>query len=272
MSVQSVRIERLNTSNYEVWRVQMRCLLVHHGLWRAVQQRTGATSSAPGSAHVETTAGGDDAPTVAVASTSSTALSAEDKMRACALMLLHVETVYFSVIQNVECPDEMWSILERICRGSVYARKLRLRRQLHSVKMGSGETVNEYIARIRRTVADLGAVGVQITDDEVVPAMLSGLPESFAMVLTVIESSTVDLSIDQVVTQLLNAESRMTDADTVEVHAVTTDKNLANQDTERRKKYAPICHACGKRGHIRKFCRTAPNNSSRCVAMVTGAI
>jgi hypothetical protein len=68
MSGNSFRVEKLSTSNYEVWRVQMRCFLVHNKLWHTVRH----TDARP---------------------------SAADAEHACALILLHVEEMHFATQQ-----------------------------------------------------------------------------------------------------------------------------------------------------------------------------
>jgi hypothetical protein len=247
MSVQTVRVDKLDRANYASWSVKMRCLLVHYGLWHAVVS------------HAE----GDE-------DDSASITTADHTQRACALIMLHVDDVYFSDISHLNCPREIWATLERVSQGSTYARKLRLRRDLHGASMSTGESVTAYIARIRRNVSHLRAVNVHISDDELVSAMLSGLPNSFSMVLTVIESSTVELTSDQIITQLLNAESRLDKASVTEAFAVphVQKRFSAKPRQQQQQQQQPnrgvtsriICHGCGERGHIRRFC---PQHSKR---------
>jgi hypothetical protein len=120
MSGNTFRIEKLGTSKYETWRVQMRCFLSHRGLWHTVRIDPDALPPAA------------------------------DSERACALILLHVEELHFATIQHLEDADACWEALERTPRGGRYARKLRLRRDLHQVVESGSEDIQTYVARLGR--------------------------------------------------------------------------------------------------------------------------
>jgi hypothetical protein len=141
-----------------------------------------------------------------------------DADQACALILLHVDVMHYATIQHLTSAAEVWDSLERTSRGGVYARKLKLRRELHHSVMGGGESVQVYVARIRLICVDLLAVGVSVADDEVVPALLAGLTAAYEMVVTVIESSEEELTVDTVVTKLLSTEARVARDENAEAH------------------------------------------------------
>ena len=64
------------------------------------------------------------------------------------------------------------------------------------------------------------AVGLRVTDDESIPALLAGLPAAYEMVVTVIESSEDELTLEKVVTKLLNTEARVAREEPAEAHMV----------------------------------------------------
>jgi hypothetical protein len=146
MSGSNIRIEKLGTDNYEVWRTEMRCYLLHNKLWHAVQF------------------GQDAAPSKA------------DAEHACALILLHVERMHCATIQHIDNARDVWEAQEQTSRGGKYARKLRLHRELHQVVKSSSEGIQSYVARLRRICVHLMAVGVRVSDDESIPALLASLP------------------------------------------------------------------------------------------------
>jgi hypothetical protein len=167
----------------------MRCFLIHNKLWHAVS--------------FEPTAKPSEADTEAD--------------HACALILLHVDVMHFATIQHVTNAAYVWDALAKSSRGGVYARRLRLRRELHHSVMSGGESVQVNVARIRRICANLLAVGVTLTDDEAVPELLAGLPATYGMVVTVIEGSEEELiTLQAVVTKLLNTEARVVREETAE--------------------------------------------------------
>jgi hypothetical protein len=232
----SICIEKLGTDNNEVWRVQMRCYLVHSKLCHTVKF---APDTVPRKADVD---------------------------HACALILLHVDVMHFATIQHLTSATDVWDTLERTSRGGVYARKLRLRRELHHSIMGGSESVQVYVARIRRICADLLAVGVTVKDDETVPALLAGLPAAFDMVVTVIESSEEELTVAAVVTKLLNTEARVAGEDTAEVLMAAPPKFAQRKETR-------TCHDCQKPGHLQRDCRArmrAEQEGSQAKALMAG--
>jgi hypothetical protein len=85
-----------------------------------------------------------------------------------------------------------------------------------------------YVARIRCTCADLLAVGLSVTDDEAVPALLAGLPAAYGMVVTVIESSEEELTFQAVVTKLLNTEARVVREETAEAHVAAPPRSASS--------------------------------------------
>jgi hypothetical protein len=111
MSGNVVRIEKLGTDNYEVWCGQMRCFLIHNKLWHAVSFEPTAKPSKADADH------------------------------ACALILLHVDVMHFATIQHMTNAVDVWDALAKSSRGVVYARRLRLRRELHHSVMSGGESV-----------------------------------------------------------------------------------------------------------------------------------
>jgi hypothetical protein len=176
------------------------------------------------------------------------------------LMLMHNLT-----IQNLKSADEVWDILEKT-RGGVYTRKLRLRRELHHSVMSGGESVQMYVARIRRICADLLAVGVTVSNDEVVSAPLAGLPAAYGMVVTVIESSEEGLTVAAVVTTLLNTEARVAREETAEAHVAAPPRFTPHTETR-------TCHYCGKPGRLQHDCRArirAEQNGSQAKALMAG--
>jgi hypothetical protein len=127
-------------------KVQMRCYLIHSKLWKCVKFENDAQPSA------------------------------SDAERACALILLHIEEMHCANIQHLECAASVWKTLEQTSRGGRYARKLRLRRELHQIVKSASGSVQGYVARLRWIHVDLMAVGVTVGDDASIPAFLLASP------------------------------------------------------------------------------------------------
>jgi hypothetical protein len=135
---------------------------------------------------------------------------------------------------------------------------------------GLSESVQVYVARIRRVCADLLNLGVKVSDDEVTPALLAGLPSADDMMVTVIESSEDALSLE-VVTKLLNTEARVPGEAKAEANIVTRSPRAHPRQQQRME--TRTCHHCGKKGHLRRDCRQriqAEQSGSQAAALMAG--
>jgi hypothetical protein len=99
------------------------------------------------------------------------------------------------------------------------------------------------------------AVDNNISDDEWIPAPHAGLPAAYGAVVTVIESSEDELTLDAVVTKLLNTEARVAIEEQADAHMVTPPSMQPQQETQ-------TCYHCGKQGHLHHKCH-ARNSAER---------
>jgi hypothetical protein len=96
--------------------------------------------------------------------------------------------------------------------------------------------------------------------------LLAGLPAAYSMVVTVIESSEDELTLDDVVTKLLNTEARVAREETAEAHAAAPPSKYAHME-------AWTCYHCGKKGYISRDCKAriqAQRQSSHATALMAG--
>jgi hypothetical protein len=93
------------------------------------------------------------------------------------------------------------------------ARKLTLRKQLSALKKDAGEPVTKYVSWARELWADLANVGHKMEETEFVLAILAGLPGDFEIVTTLLETSSAELSLDDVLSKLLIVEQRVVKKD-----------------------------------------------------------
>jgi hypothetical protein len=108
------------------------------------------------------------------------------------------------------------------------------------------------------------AVGVSVSDDESIPALLAGLPTAYSMVVTVIESTEDEPTFEDVVTKLLNTEARVAREETAEAHVAAP---------PRPRKETRTCHYCRKTGHLQRDCYAriqAEQEGSQAKALMAG--
>jgi hypothetical protein len=92
---------------------------------------------------------------------------------------------------------------------------------------------------------DLMAAGVRVSDDEFTPALLDGLPTAYSMVVTSIESSEDELTLDELVTKLLNTEACVAREEEAEAHLVAPSSWQPRTETQTR-------HFCGRPSHLQR--------------------
>ena len=210
-------VEKLTAENYAVWSARMEFYLIHHGVWKATQMDTD-----------------------------------EGSAKARALIGLCVSDSVLPTIADCKTAKETWDKLATIFRSQSLARQLQLRRELSELKMIGGEAMTDYVARARNISASLALCGDKVQDNELVRCVLSGLPQGYDMLVTVLEAtdSVTSLTLDAILPKLLVGEAKVSDRDAISLK-VDTSVALASASKGPSK---VKCFYCGKTGHVKKDC------------------
>lgn len=217
-------VELLDVDNYAAWRSKMKFLLITKGLWAAVT--------------------GDS-------------VDEEKDAKALGQIGLHVKDHHLPVLESCATSKAAWEKLEAVYQAKSNARKRQLRKELTQLKMGAAEPLTKYVARAKEIQNQLRAAGYDVADQEVVWALLAGLPQAYDTVVTVLETSTdSDMKLDDVLPKLMSIEQRLyqTDSSRLEQPALTARKYGYGGNRVGRHKETRTCYMCGKIGHIAKFC------------------
>jgi alkylhydroperoxidase/carboxymuconolactone decarboxylase family protein YurZ len=145
-------VERLDVDNYATWSIRMRALLITKGLWSAV---TGDSTDP------------------------------DKDQKALAQIILHVKDHHLMTVGNAATSKNAWETLKHTYEAKTNARKVLLRRELTSLKMGA-EALTVYAARAKDIQAQLRAAGDDAKDQEVAIQFLAGLPPAYGMISTVL--------------------------------------------------------------------------------------
>ena len=73
----------------------------------------------------------------------------------------------------------VWSILEKRYTSSSRSNILNLKMELHNIKKESTDSINSFLQKIKDTRDRLGAVGVEIDNEEILHIVLKGLPHEY---------------------------------------------------------------------------------------------
>ena len=118
------------------------------------------------------------------------------------------------------------------------------------MKLSDAGTVREYIKGMTETFDELSAIGDPTTDEDKVVYLLAGLPESYDVLVTALESGTDTVpSMETVTERLLREEQKLKDRE-------DTDDSKKLLLARYKKQSGPFtCHYCKKPGHFKKDCR-----------------
>ncbi|KRX38752.1 Retrovirus-related Pol polyprotein from transposon TNT 1-94 [Trichinella murrelli] len=225
-------IAKLNSSNYQLWKLKMKVLL-----WDLISQPKPCPIPEGW---------------------------IRKECKAIAAICLTVEDDQLIHLAQLETAREMWQTLQRLHERASIGRKLYLMHKLYGMRFTHG-TMQSHINGILEIVTQLRDLGKNIEDDDLVAIMLCSLPDSYSALVTALEGrDEADLTVEYVSGKLFDEYQRRTesclDQSSNEVALNTTASNARSQfraskailtksDNESRR-----CYYCGKKGHIKANC------------------
>lgn len=175
VDISTPAMERLDSTNYHTWAARMKCQLISKGLWRAVIN--------------------DDEPT-------------DDSLRARSLMGLSADSEHLVTIMRCETAKEAWATLQDTFKTKGRASKNRLRIALSKMKMAPTETLTKYIARAKTLQDHMRDAGIEIKEEDFVWPVIMGLPSSFDTIITILETSDDEITLNSVLPKLVQVDDR----------------------------------------------------------------
>eukprot|EP00877_Chromochloris_zofingiensis_P012048 jgi/Chrzof1/7097/Cz02g10210.t1 len=88
------------------------------------------------------------------------------------------------------------------------ANQLNLTQQLNNLTLQPGETITQLLARARIIWEQLKAAGIQKSEQEVALSVLSGLPDEFSTLVTVLQNQSGPLTLDSIQKAVLTEQQR----------------------------------------------------------------
>ena len=146
------------SSNYISWKDRMEAVLEYNGLKEFINRDVPKPTSSD--------ATGLDAWQKKVAKTRR-------------IMLEGVKEDIVSILHGKSTPFAMWKAVMDLFQSSNDHRKLALKDKLRKIKMEKGDNIPKYLTNFVQCRDELGSVGINFFDDDLVSSDLLGLPKSW---------------------------------------------------------------------------------------------
>uniref|UniRef100_A0ABD2WIJ6 Copia protein n=1 Tax=Trichogramma kaykai TaxID=54128 RepID=A0ABD2WIJ6_9HYME len=155
-------ISKFNGQNFQLWKFQIKTILVAHDLLDIVE---GATVKP-----VSTSTNANEA-----------AIKAWVKSNAKAMFVISSSIEYSQLDYLINCTtaSEMWIKLSNIHEQKSTSNKLTLTTRFHEYKKAPGDTVSQHIAKIENLASQLKDIGQLVPEVMIMAKIISTLPSKY---------------------------------------------------------------------------------------------
>ncbi|KAA8492321.1 hypothetical protein FVE85_3759 [Porphyridium purpureum] len=102
-------------------------------------------------------------------------------MNALGLIGCAVQSALVSLIAHIESARDAWNVLQSVFQMSGAARRASLGRELHAMKLKTGQAINEYVEEAVRIRKEFIVAGISIDAQEMNQALFAGLQGEYAI-------------------------------------------------------------------------------------------
>ena len=221
-------IDKLNGSNWNTWKFQMRHLLLAKGLWGLVEGSEVLADDATAQTLYQSR----------LKKAFSTTVSAIDNAQ------LYCEEL-----------KQAWDALRKHFERETLANKLFLKKRYFRSEMKEGTPVEQHLKLMKDITDKLAAIEAPISEEDQVVTLLGSLPRSFATLVTAIETRVGGVSLDYVQQGLIHEEMKQSElsGQLNEAESALTGAFRRDAPCDR-----PTCYGCGVVGHVRRNCPSDP--------------
>lgn len=222
-----ITIEKLNNSNYQIWKYKMELVLIKDQVWNVV---------------------GEDLPR----NPSAEWKKKDDRARA--LIGLLVEDSEFIHVKKSKTSKESWTILKNRHEKPTLTNKISLLKRICGLQMHEDDEMEEHINKMTNLVEQLASLGEELADNMVVAMILRSLPDSYDALIAALETRPEeDLTVAYIVGKLTDEFKRRMEQKLFTQKYSESESSILKISSGRRQ-FQRDCNFCGKPGHLRANC------------------
>ena len=158
--------------NFGLWQVQVKDILIQHGLHKALKGRSIPVAS-------ESSKDKEPEKDKSKKSVMSDDEWEELDMRAASLIRLCLAKNVLANIQGTTSAKELWERLEELYQAKSVCNRFYLKEQFHLLKMSEGTKVSDHLAELNGITSELESIGVEINDEDKALKLIWSLPDSY---------------------------------------------------------------------------------------------
>jgi hypothetical protein len=236
-------IEKLNENNYELWKVQMKSVLIFNDLWGYVD----GTEVKPEADAQDWT---------------------KKDSKALALINLSISHSQLNHVKKAATSKQAWDGLKAVFESRGPVRKAVLYKQLLRLEKKPDVSMSQYVIEFTSKAEQLAETGIDIPEELLSVMLLGSLPAEFENFSVAIESRDDIPSFENLKLKLVEEEARQIDRvipsnqDCNSNSALVTKGRRANKKTDTQKPNLK-CYNCGKMGHKSRVCWSKPKNDGK---------
>ena len=163
-----------------------------------------------------------------------------------ATIVLSIDPMFLYLVGDSDDPVVVWQKLGDQFQKRMWANKLQLRKQLHSLYLKDA-SIQDHIKTMIEIFNKMAIVGVDITDEDRVVYLLASLPDSYNTLVTALEASANVPTLEVVTERLLHEERKKLERN-------GGGRVDGAMHARRRRHGGPRCYNCQKYGHIQCNC------------------
>ena len=242
--------ERLSTTNYRTWVVQMEMILIRNDRLEYVD----GTTSCP-LPMIPTGSPAGTAPTNAA--DISTWKKHDAKARADLILCLGPRQI--QLVRSCKTSKEIWDTLKSIYEQSDMVSQVAAHTKLMTTRLGENEPVMPFLEEWQSLLDQASIAGLTFNDSQCVTMLLSLLPPTWRAFVTT-QSNTSNLTLSQLISKILqedtmrNISSSSSTPAVVAMYAGKSKSKFPRQPQTSETRKLPKCNYCDKQGHLARHC------------------